>query len=184
MNQTMGIFSKIDSYHVYIIIFYISAIMMLYITSFGMYWSLIDYKTTGKISIGEIIVKNDLFFKGTGKMVTYLAIFSVLSWYCVTKIGFHRVNKTPKIIKEVFAVISVALIVMSAYEFSYNFTVWNSLITVNTLNSTFDFDTLDIKYPNPETPWNLVFATKMTLAALIISSHSFYIINRSLKQRR
>lgn len=182
MNQTFGIFSKVDSHQIYIIIFYFSAIMMLYITSFGMYWSLIDYKATGKISIGEIIVKNDLFFKGAGKMVTYLAIFSVLSWYCVTKIGFKRVvSKTPKIVKEVFAVISVILIVMSAYEFSYNFTVWNSLITVNTLNKTFNFDTLDIKYPNPETPWNLVFATKMTLAALVISIHSFYVINRSLK---
>ena len=64
-----------------------------------MYWSLVDYKNTGTISVGEIIVKNDLFFDGSGKLVTYLAVFSVLSWFCVTKIGSKRVENTPKIIK-------------------------------------------------------------------------------------
>ncbi len=156
--------------------------MMLYITSFGMYWSWIDYNKTGKVSIGEIIVKNDLFFKGSGKLVTYLAIFAVLSWFCVTKIGFKRVHNTPKIVKETLSVISITLIVISAYEFTYNFIIWDSLITINTLHNSFNFDKIDIKYPNPETPWNLVFATKMTLAALIISCHSFYVIHTSLKK--
>ena len=38
-----------------------------------------------------------------------------------------------------------------------------------------------VPYPNPKTPWNLVFATKMTLAAFLISAHGFYIISRSNK---
>ena len=124
-----------------------------------------DYKNTGTISVGEIIVKNDLFFNGSGKLVTYLAICSVLSWFCVTKIGSKRVENTPKIIKDIFAITSLILIVVSAYEFVYNFTVWGSLITIDVLDKTPNLDEISIKYPNPETPWNLVFATKMTLAA-------------------
>ncbi|HEX5905301.1 MAG TPA: hypothetical protein VFY50_04575, partial [Candidatus Nitrosocosmicus sp.] len=69
-------FSRIDSYHIYVIVFYFSAFMMLYITTYGMYWSWVEYNTTGSINIGEIIVKNDLFFEGSGKLVSYLAIFS------------------------------------------------------------------------------------------------------------
>ena len=42
-------------------------------------------------------------------------------------------------------------------------------------------DKINIPYPNPNTPWNLVFATKMTLAAFLISAHGFYIISRSSK---
>jgi PhoPQ-activated pathogenicity-related protein len=44
-------------------------------------------------------------------------------------------------------------------------------------------DRISVPYPNPETPWNLVFATKMTLAALFISAHAFYIISKSKKQK-
>ncbi len=172
---------RLNSYHVYIVIFYLSAFMMLYITSFGMYWSWVDYQNTGTINVGEIIVKNDLFFDGSGKLVTYLAIFSVLSWFCVTKIGSQRVENTPKIVKDILSTICVILIVVSAYEFVYNFTVWGSLITIDVLDKTINLDELNIKYPNPETPWNLVFSTKMTLAALIISCHSFYVIHKSYK---
>jgi hypothetical protein len=180
MNKPiLKLFTSLDSYHIYIIIFYFSAFMMLYITSFGMYSSWIDYKHTGTISVGEVIVKNDLFFNGGGKLVTYLAIFSVLSWFCVTKIGSKRVENTPIIVKDIFGTIAIILIVVSAYEFVYNFTVWGSLITINILNKTTNLDELAIKYPNPQTPWNLDFATKMTLAAFIISCHSFYVIHKS-----
>jgi hypothetical protein len=41
-----------------------------------------------------------------------------------------------------------------------------------------DIDVLNIPYPNPDTPWNLVFATKMFLAAFVISAHAFYVLSR------
>jgi hypothetical protein len=31
-------------------------------------------------------------------------------------------------------------------------------------------------YPNPETPWNLVFATKMILAVFLISAYAYWIL--------
>lgn len=181
-NSLFKFFSSIDSYHIYIVVFYFSAFMMLYITTFGMYWSWVEYDASGTINIGEIIVKNDLLFEGSGKLVSYLAIFSVITWFCVTKIGYKRVQNTPKILRSVLSVMSLILIVVAAYEFVYNFTVWGSLITVNTINNSLNVDEININYPNPETPWNLVFATKMTLAALIISCHAFFVINRAGKK--
>ena len=44
-----------------------------------------------------------------------------------------------------------------------------------------DIDKLSIAYPDPERPWNLVFATKVFLAAFIISTHAFYL---SIKPRK
>jgi hypothetical protein len=181
-NNLFDFFSRMDSYYIYVVVFYFSAFMMLYITTFGMYWSWVEYNTTGSINIGEIIVKNDLFFEGSGKLVSYLAIFSVITWFCVTKIGYKRVQNTPKIVRSVLSVLSLVLITVAAYEFVYNFTVWGSLITVNTINNSLNVDEININYPNPETPWNLVFATKMTLAALIISCHAFFVINRAGKK--
>ena len=79
--------TRINSYHIYIIIFYFSDF---HDVIYNIIWNVlrwVDYKNTGTISVGEIIVKNDLFFDGSGKLVTYLAVFSVLSWFCITKIG-------------------------------------------------------------------------------------------------
>ena len=44
-----------------------------------------------------------------------------------------------------------------------------------------DIDRLSVAYPDPERPWNLVFATKVFLAAFIISTHAFYL---SIKPRK
>jgi len=183
MNDMLtNFFHSIDSRIIYIVFFYFSAFMMLYITMFGMYWSWVEYDKTGTLNIGETIVKHDLIFDGSGKLVTYLAIFSVITWFCVTKIGYSRVQNTPKIVRSVLSILSIILIVVAAYEFTYNFTVWGALITVHTIHNSLNFDEINLSYPNPETPWNLVFATKMTLAALIISCHAFYIIQRSDKK--
>jgi len=38
-----------------------------------------------------------------------------------------------------------------------------------------------VAYPDPNRPWNLIFATKMFLAALLISSHAFYLSTRPRK---
>jgi hypothetical protein len=73
--------------------------------------------------------------------------------------------------------------VVALYEFVYNFIVWNSLITADAIRgAVMRFDDLNVEYPNPETPWNLVFATKMTLAAFLISAHCFYTISKPEKK--
>ena len=38
-------------------------------------------------------------------------------------------------------------------------------------------DTINVPFPNPKTPWNLVFATKMSLA-VTISAHGFYLMSK------
>jgi len=40
---------------------------------------------------------------------------------------------------------------------------------------------LSIAYPDQNRPWNLVFATKVFLAAFIISSHAFYLSTKPRK---
>jgi hypothetical protein len=71
---------------------------------------------------------------------------------------------------------------VSLYEFAYNFIVWNSLITADAIKGILDFDGLNVQYPDPKTPWNLVFATKMSLAAFLISAHGFYTMSKSRKE--
>lgn len=173
---------KISERTVYLIVFYISASMMTAITFYALYLSVIEYAETGKIVIGEILVKTEFPFKGFSKLVTYLMIVSVISWYCVTKLGGEKVKTVSPALRSILQIIVLALAIIALYEFVYNFVVWSSLITLNALGGSINLDKISIPYPNPETPWNLVFATKMSLAAFLIAAHGFYIISRKSKK--
>jgi hypothetical protein len=162
----------------YLVVFYICAIIMAVITFYSIYVSLNEYLTTGKVIIGEVLVNTEFPFKGLAKLVTYLMIVSVVGWYCVTKLGRDKVKNIPKSIKSILQLVVLVLLIISIYEFFYNFIIWNALITADLLQGQLKLDNLYMPYPNPNTPWNLVFATKMSLAALIISSHGFYVISK------
>ncbi len=164
----------------YLVIFYICAIIMTIITFYSIYISLNEYLNTGNVIIGEVLVNTEFPFKGLAKLVTYLMIVSVVGWYCVTKLGRDKVKDIPKSMKTILQLVVLVILIISIYELFYNFIVWNALITADLIQGELKLDALYMPYPNPHTPWNLVFATKMSLAALIISSHGFYIISKRI----
>jgi hypothetical protein len=60
--------------------------------------------------------------------------------------------------------------------------VLNAQITAGIIDGVVpDIDRLSIAYPDPDRPWNLIFATKIFLAGFIISTHAFYL---SIKPRK
>jgi len=168
---------------IYLYTFYFCAATMLIIFTYALVLSIAEYLSTGKIVIGEILVDTEFPMTGLAKLVTYLMIVTVVGWYCVTKIGGAQAKKLPKSWKALFQLIVLAIAITALYEFIYNFVVWNSFITVDMTNGLLRLDDINVPYPNPETPWNLVFATKMSFAAFLISAHGFYVISRSDKER-
>ena len=72
--------------------------------------------------------------------------------------------------------------IITLYEVLYNFTVLNAQMTAGIVNGQVpDIDRLAVAYPDPDRPWNLVFATKVFLASFIISTHAFYLSTRPRK---
>lgn len=167
---------------IYLGVFYFCAIVMAAITFYALFVSIEEYQKTGKVVIGEVLVETEFPMRGLAKLVTYLMIVSVVGWYCVVKLGGDKVSSIPKWAKSVLQLIVLAIAVVSLYEFVYNFMVWNSLITADVIQGVFRFDAINVEYPKPETPWNLVFATKMSLAAFLISAHGFYTMSKPEKR--
>jgi hypothetical protein len=120
--------------------------------------------------------------EGFAKLVTYLMIVSVVGWYCVTRLGGERVKDIPKSVKSILQLIVLAIAVIALYEFIYNFIIWSSLITADAMKGIIRLDDINLPYPTPETPWNLVFATKMSLAAFLIAAHGFYTMSKPSKR--
>lgn len=168
---------------IYLGVFYFCATVMAAITFYSIYVSLGEYQSSGKVVIGEVLVETEFPLPGLAKLVTYLMIVSVVAWYCVVKLGGDKVSNIPRSAKAVLQLIVLVIAVVALYEFVYNFIVWNSLITADAIRGVFKFDELNVEYPKPDTPWNLVFATKMSLAAFLISAHGFYTMSKPEKKR-
>ena len=169
---------------IYLGVFYFCSFVMAAITLYSLYISVNEYMQTGKVVIGEVLVETEFPVKGMAKLVTYLMIVSVIGWYCVVKIGGDAVSDIPPSIKAILQLAVLAIAIVALYEFVYNFIVWNSLITADAIKGVIDFDDKNVPYPNPKTPWNLVFATKMSLAAFLISSHGFYTMSKPKKEKK
>jgi hypothetical protein len=163
-------------------LFYFCASVMAAITFYAIYVSVGEYMQTGRVVIGEVLVETEFPFPGLAKLVTYLMIVSVVGWYCVVRLGGNNVKNIPKWLKAVLQLIVLVIAIVALYEFVYNFIVWNSLITSDAIRGVLNFDGVNVPYPNPETPWNLVFATKMSLAAFLISAHGFYTMSKPEKK--
>lgn len=156
---------------------------MLSICFFALYLSAGEYLKTSRLVIGEVLVYTEFPAHGSPKLVTYLMVMSIISWFCVTRLAGDRVKTIQESVKSLFQLIVIAIAVVALYEFIYNFILLNSFLANEVLRGQFMSDHISVPYPNPRTPWNLVFATKMTLAGFLISAHAFYIISKSKKQK-
>ena len=175
--------SDLRTRKVFVIIFYFSAIIMLSICIFGFYVSVGEYLKTGRIVIGEVLANTEFPFLGHTNLVTYLMITSLLSWFCVTKLAGDNMNGIPLLVKVILQIVMLTVAVIAIYEFIYNFLLWNSFATISLVKDFYNPDNLSVPYPDPKTPWNLVFATQMTLAGFLISAHGFYIISRNITHK-
>jgi hypothetical protein len=165
-----------------LIIFYCCAFIMAAITFYALYVSVGEYVKTGRVVIGEVLVNTEFPAQGFAKLVTYLMIVSVIGWYCVTRLGGEKVKDIPKSVKSILQLIVLAIAIIALYEFIYNFIIWSSLITADAMKGIIRLDNINLPYPNPKTPWNLVFATKMSLAAFLIAAHGFYTMSKPSKR--
>ena len=167
---------------IFLIIFYCCAIIMAAITFYALYVSVGEYVKTGRVVIGEVLVNTEFPAQGFAKLVTYLMIVSVIGWYCVTRLGGEKVKDIPKSVKSILQLIVLVIAIIALYEFIYNFIIWSSLITADAMKGIIRLDDINLPYPNPKTPWNLVFATKMSLAAFLIAAHGFYTMSKPSKR--
>ena len=171
-------------YKVYLYIFYICGLIMTSSLVFGVYVTMIEWMENGTYVMGEAIHNTTIPFENFARVTTWIFFSTIIGWYCVTRIGWKR-TAGDKIIGAKMALLQLMLLgfsIISLYEVLYNFTVLNAQMTAGVINGMVpDIDRLAVAYPDPDRPWNLVFATKVFLASFIITAHGFYL---SVKPRK
>jgi len=171
-------------YKVYLYIFYICGFIMASSLVFGVYVTMIEWMENGTYVMGEAIHNTAIPFENFARVTTWIFFSTIIGWYCVTRIGWRRTAGN-KIVGTKMALLQLMLLgfsIIALYEVLYNFTVLNAQITAGIIDGQVpDIDRLSVAYPDPDRPWNLIFATKIFLAGFIISTHAFYL---SIKPRK
>ncbi|SRR5579872_4570947 len=170
-------------YRIFLYIFYICGFIMLSITFFGFYEMYQEWQKNGTYVMGEVLEKTEFPTAHFAKLTSWLFFSSIIGWYCVTRIGWKRTVSVPSWQLSLVQLMLASLAAICLYEVIYNFIVLNAQITAGIVNGKVpDIDSLTVAYPDPTRPWNLNFATKMFLAALVISSHALYLSTRPRKK--
>ncbi|MEM3387295.1 MAG: hypothetical protein QXN08_06460 [Nitrososphaerales archaeon] len=126
------------------------------------------------------------YFPIYAKPVTWLYVGMVLCWFSVLELNKSRLLKYSMFRLSIFRLIAFVVFCVSAYEVLYNFSIWSALMAYQATTGNIIPDVLLNKSPNPETPWNLVFATKLFTALSAISAYTLwylYRIEQAVKER-
>ncbi len=181
-----GHLEKTDlAYKVYLYIFYLCSFIMVSSLVYGVYITTEEWLENGIYVMGEAIHNTEIPFENFARLSTWIFFSTIIGWYCVSRIGWKR-TAGEKIVGTRMALLRLMLLgfsIITLYEVIYNFTLLNAQIVAGTIDGMVpDIDRLYVAYPDPERPWNLVFATKIFLCTFIISSHAFYLSTKPRKR--
>ena len=151
---------------------------------FGVYVTMIEWMENGTYVMGEAIHNTTIPFENFARVSTWIFFSTIIGWYCVSRIGWRKLQEI-KLLEQEWHYLQLMLLgfsIITLYEVLYNFTVLNAQISAGIVDGMVpDIDRLSVAYPDPDRPWNLVFATKVFLAAFIISTHAFYLSTKPRK---
>jgi len=169
-------------YKIFLYIFYVCAFLMASITGYGAYAMILEWQQNGTYVMGEVLVSTEVPFPNFAKLITWLFFACIIGWYCVSRIGWKRTVRLYSWRMALLQLMLLGFCIICLYEVLYNFTVLNAQITAGYVEGkTPDIDRLTVAYPDPQRPWNLIFATKIFLVGFVISAHAFYLSTRPRK---
>ena len=180
--KTRHLQEKDTEYKIFLYVFYVCGFLMVSILIYGVYAMMLEWEENGTYVMGEVLVTTEIPFENFAKITTWLFFATIIGWYCVTRIGWKRTTNLKSWRMGLLQLMLLGFAIISLYEVLYNFTILNAQITAGIINGQVpDIDTLTIAYPDPNRPWNLIFATKIFLVGFLISSHAFYLSTRPRK---
>ena len=171
-------------YRVFLYVFYVSAFIMLSVLVYGTYAMITEWLENGTYVMGEALVTMHVPFENFAKPITWLFFASIIGWYCVSRIGWKKTTSRQLggIKMSLLQLMLLGFTIICGYETLWNFTVLNAQIAAGIADGAVpDIDRLVVAYPDPDRPWNLIFATKIFLMGTIISGHAFYLSTKPRK---
>ncbi len=156
------------------LVWFLSASVIILISIFGIIIGVSEFMESGTVTIGLALTEIEFPFPYFAKPITYLGVAVVAFIYSTLQIYRRKIESFSGTTRNFLVLSSFSLSFLFIYEVFYNFSVWNALITADAISGIVRIDELEIAYPNPGIPWNLVFATKLFSAVSAVSLYALY----------
>jgi hypothetical protein len=116
------------------------------------------------------------------KPISFLMIAALALTYSGFELAKPHMGKFSKSQISFIKLVAFVGIALAGYEVLYNFAIWTAEIGTNSLLGVLNPDLLINQFPNPNTPWNLVFATKLSTTIFVVTVYMFYIVRQVEKK--
>jgi hypothetical protein len=121
------------------------------------------------------------------KPVTWMVAAVVTGWFSAVELGKRQLLRIPGPLLAFMKYFAFLVAVMGFYEVLFNFTLWSALISYNSITFSLrvvNIDSIINPFPNPDSPWSIVFATKIFTVITVMCAYSFYVFHRTEQARR
>lgn len=118
-----------------------------------------------------------LWLFGIGaKPVSWLFVTGIALLYSTLELHTKRIMNFSKPKYALLKMFAFVVFGISLYEIFFNFTLWSGLIAADAVYENLNPDTIINPFPNPNTPWSVVFSTKMFVMLTILSGYYLYFL--------
>jgi hypothetical protein len=164
------------TYLMYRIVAWVSGITILTVIAYGVISTL---ESSGSVvSVGATLVNVEFPLPMLAKPVTYLSIASVTFFYSSLRVWEHKIARWSRVKLSALQLFAIVVAFASAYEVLYNFMIWGAIFSGQYVKGILNPSVLSGPADVSGIPWNLVFATKMFSALLVIAGYSAYFLRK------
>lgn len=160
----------------YKIVALISLIVFLVVGSYGIYGYFYQNEVVG---LSLVTVEIPI------KPVTMFFLASITGFYSTLQISKPVLKKFSKFQINLTKFVAFIVFAISVYEVLFIFTFWGANISAQAVLGQLNPDLIVIEPPTkPQTPWSVLFATKIWVMITIVSAYYLYFIAKFERERK
>jgi hypothetical protein len=177
LTEKLVAFKNSDSFvRMHKIIFTICASIIVVLTSYGIVASIFGHVDVVGATLVNVEIPPISWFPITAKPISFLMVAALGITYSGYELARPSMGRFSKAQLSFFKMAAFIAATIAVYEVLYNFALWTAALASQDLQGILNPDVLIAQFPNPNTPWNLVFATKFYVTVLAVAAYTYYFI--------
>ncbi len=164
-------------------IFTICSAVIVIVSSYGIVATITGHVNVVGATLVDVEIPNPEVFPFYAKPISFLMAAALGMTFSGFELARPAMRQFSSMQFSAIKMISFIVVALAAYEVLYNFSIWTAEISANFLLGVLNPDVIINQFPNPKTPWNLVFATKLSTTVFAIALYTFYFV-RTLERDR
>ncbi len=112
------------------------------------------------------------------KPITWLFVSGLLLFYSTMQLNKKLIMSFSKTFLNITKLVAFVGLGIALYETYFNFAIWTGFIAADAILGKLNPDLIINPFPNPETPWSVVFATKIFVLITIIAAYYLFYLSK------